>query len=267
MKQTDPAPLIPAGEHPSRLLLGRLLAGDLQGEEKAGLDSHLQGCPHCSRLFQEARRETAAFAERFPDLESLAASRRSRPRSISTPSWWENLGEFLSSVFSMRPVLAAAMALLLAGGAWLWNLQNQPAGDLSPKGQAQFHLFLNGKPADGSRDTLATAPDDALQLGITSPGPVYYALLYRDDGGELQTYMAGEKPLGNPRGENLPHSLVLDGNWKTETLYCLWSQRPFTAQEAQARIARSENPEAAGHRPDAEDGIHLQIYRLANRRP
>jgi hypothetical protein len=251
-----------SGNHPSRLQLAGYLAGQAAAADRAAFEAHLSGCAHCSDLLAEARTDAAYFAHKHPTLESLAATRPFRPRARASSDngqaggitgWAQRLRGLMATRPLWRPGLAAL--ILLAGGALLVKTQNpviKEGGDLSSKGvtpkvdagrseSASFYLFLNGGQTHG--DTLAGKASDTLQLGIIGPKPVHYAVLYRDDDGEVKTYMGApeRETLGSPKGDNLPHSLVLEGNWKRETLFCVLSERPFSLEEAKAAIAGAGN--------------------------
>jgi hypothetical protein len=184
------------------------------------------------------------------------------------------------SIFGWRPILAG-LALLAVGitvrnhginPAATSKQSGEPVGteiadpdeaaaetesEYTAKGEAVFYLFHNGRQIH--RDTLECKPSDTLQLGITSPAPVHYALLYRDDGGGIQVYLGASDgklaPLGSPSGQNLPNSLILDQGWRREELYCLWSPQPFTLDEAKAAVTSSAKP------------LHLQTYLLLGSKP
>lgn len=247
------------GGHPSRLSLARLLAGDLEADGRITLEAHIRACPHCSGVFENAKAEAAAFARRHPHRKTAAGGRSREKAKVreSGLGWLRRLREVFDGGFGMRPALAGFALLALASVIWVANgrMNASRGNDLSAKGSPRFQAYLNGKPAHG--DTLACAPMDTLQLLILAEEPVHYAVLYRDDDGPLTAYLIGDadggKALGSPRGEPLPHSLVLGPGWIRETLFCVWSPHAFTPGEAQA---------AAGG--DSAGGLRVQIIPLAN---
>jgi hypothetical protein len=182
-------------------------------------------------LLREAIEARDAFAAKYPSRGYLAATRRGRV-AAAPPGFRERWRAFWA-----RPARPAwALALVLLAAALVWRGPWRPApSDLAAKGAAKVVLYVNGKPAPG--DTVACKPGDTLQLGIVSGRPVHFAVLYRDDEGPLKAYMdEGEgEPRGNPGGEALPHSLILDAGWARERLYCVWSFEPFDAQAARDR--------------------------------
>lgn len=249
MPSLDPSGIMQDG-HASRFAIARFLAGDLSDAERSAVQVHTRSCDRCGRALREAELAASSFAAKFPTLEYLDAVQRARKgmdRS-ARPAFglggvWGRLFGTLQAAGPLRSALAA-LIVLGAAGSLVWF---QPAGrqsDLTSKGFADkeavsFYLAVNGKPE--KKDTLAVAAGDTLQLGVQSPAPVHYALLYRDDGGEILAYLAaddrGLPPLGGPKGENLPHSLVLDDTWAREELFALWSYQPFTFEEARALAA------------------------------
>jgi hypothetical protein len=243
-----------SGGHPSRMALGRLLAGDCEPAARTALESHIASCAHCGRVFENARLDAEDFARRRPTLESLD---RRRTRAViedagDAGGWARKLLQALDRGLGMRPALAGLAVLVLASviGVLQWRGAGGHGGtggnasDLSPKGSARFLAYLNGKPWPD--DTLACAPKDTLQLILVAEAPVHYAVLFRDDGGPLMPYMVSEQgigpPVGSPRGEALPHSLILGEGWTREIIYCLSSPRSFTLVEAQQAVALIGRP-------------------------
>ncbi|MDB5103296.1 MAG: hypothetical protein JWP91_985 [Fibrobacteres bacterium] len=265
--------------HPSRFRIAGYLAGALDPAQSRETEAHVLVCPGCATLLADARGQAALFADKFPTLESLDASRvhpvpsprhRTRSEAPNRPGWLERLQDWFDRGFGMRPALAG-LALLAAGTMIYLNLPAGNAGgtaasetgsgsEFTAKGSTGFYLFHNGRQVQG--DTLACKPSDTLQLGITSAEPVHYALLYRDDDGGLEAYLDGSgmasAPLGKPMGENLPKSLILEAGWKRESLYCLWSVRPFSLDEAKARAA-AVHPDLSSK---GAGSLHLQTYLL-----
>ena len=83
-----------AGEHPSALLLTRLLEGEVTADERRAAVGHVAACSRCAEEVRVAR----------PDAAGLSADRDAR-RIVRPAAWW-------------RPtiLLAAAAAVLVAGG-------------------------------------------------------------------------------------------------------------------------------------------------------
>lgn len=267
MRNTADTGMERRGDHLSRLAISRLLAGDLPDAEGAALENHVRTCASCSTAYQAAGEAARNFSGKYPTLEYLKATRRSRRNPAAPPtSLWTRIAQALHGLGGMRPVLATLMVLATAG-ALVWMQSADPARpDLSSKGGiagASFHLFVNGQHIQG--DTAACGPGDTLQLGITSPSPVHFAVLYKDDAGEINTYMDGKGgPLGDAKGVNLPNSLILDSSWSRELLFCLWSATPFDAYQAKARAAAFLDPStSAGEGGD----LRVRAFVLINSRP
>lgn len=235
-----------AGPHPSRLALAEFLAGEASPGDRSALEGHVQACPDCAARLREATLARDAFAEKYPSWEYFSATRRVRSGRVPVKSplraFWDSL--------SARPALAIAALLILAIVAV--RIPWTPSPDLSAKGSAEFHLFVNGRAAG---DSVACKPGDTLQLGIVADRPVHFAVLYQDDEGALQAYMddGQGRPLGKPEGENLPHSLILERGWQRERLYCIWSYGTFDSQAARAQ---AEGGTVAG--------LHLHTFLLLN---
>lgn len=251
----------PEAGHLSRLAISRLLAGDLSPGEQAPLEAHLQSCAKCSATFKAAGETARGFAERYPTPEYLRATRRgfrnAAREEVSGP--WGRLRAVLAGAGRVRSALAG-LILLAAAGSLIWlSPIRRPGEVLSPKGNAEasFYLFVNGQQVSGGN--VSAKPSDTLQLGIRSPEPIHFAVLYRDDQAPLSHYLAPDqvKPAGGPSGENIPNSLILDANWKRSVLYCVWSQRPFTLEDAKSASDR------AGGQTNG-DSLHVQTFLLEN---
>ncbi|MDQ3002866.1 MAG: zf-HC2 domain-containing protein [Fibrobacterota bacterium] len=247
--------------HVSRLVLAQMLAGDLDSEAKSALENHLAGCSECAGKYREAVHAAEGFAAKYPTREYLAATRRSkRNPSAARPTLLDRLLGGGAGARGLRPALA--LILILAGAGVLYRLAPMPSTDneLSTKGDAitAFYLFVNGKRIQG--DTVYCKPRDTLQLGITGAKPVHYVILYRDDRGPLRAYMSANAqnaaPIGGPKGQNLPNSLVLDSGWTRETIYCVWSPSPFGLEAAKAL--------AEGAPPAAASSLQIRSYLLIN---
>jgi hypothetical protein len=247
----------PLGAHPSRFMLARFLAGGLDADMERDFHDHVRACDACDKKYSLARRSAGEFLSAHPEWESL---RRSRPWPRRIPWVTETLPKlrFLAKWLALAPRIALGCLPLLACVWYLGVAKRAPRPDLTLKGEARFHLFVNGGRTAG--DTLECLPSDTLQLDLISAVPMHYAVLYRDDDGSIRPYMENgkSKPLGKPGGENLPHSLVLQGGWKQEALFCLWSPRPFSLAEAQARIRDGQRVSGAW--------LQLQTFHLVNGR-
>lgn len=252
-----PIPNGTADAHLSRLAVARLLAGEADVAEKAGYDAHLADCPVCAMAYREAARAADGFSAGYPTLEYLAATRKARRNpSPAADSPLARLFGWFGNGRGWRPALGAALVLVVAV---VYNRFAFRAPEpIAYKGQAAFRLFVNGKAA--TADSLECRPGDTLQLGLVAERPMHYAVLYRDDGGAPRAYLssadAGNRPVGSPEGENLPHSLILDSAWATEILYCFASSRPIPPDTAATYAVRE---------PPTGGDLRLKTFRLRNR--
>ncbi len=284
--------------HLSRHRIAGFLAGGLDLSESRETEMHVYRCAHCTKRLESARIRSLAFAREFPDLETLAArvarGKRAQAEAIgpSRPplrplrhlgrellDWSRGVLDAAEGAFRRRPgfaslVFLGAVGLLLAarmnGGpaaaAAEAGSATEPA--YSSKGSAGFYLFRNGRQI--AESTLLCKPSDTLQLGITSPQPVHYALLYKDDEGEIGLYLSDagkDEPLGKPSGQNLSKSLILDQGWHREILFCVWSKTPFTLEEAKSVALASLDLDFNAKGGPAGKALHLQTYVLMETNP
>jgi hypothetical protein len=277
--------------HFTRFLIARALASELSPQEMQSLELHAQSCPTCGKAWQQALGESSQFTRVHPSLHSLRETIRIRNIGVTSKrkAAWTTSGrafpvqlwERWVRVFSGPKVVWAMATVAMALGAVVYHLGSQQGStqssgsesDWTPKGlvdknqgqlsDASYYAFVNGRSATG--DSLRVVAGDTLQFGIVSAMPVYYALYYRDDGGDLKPYFpAGDaslSPIGSATGENLPKSLVLDSLWKREMLYALASPKPFTHDEALARIQAEE----VGQIP--QQGPTLKRFLLVSGKP
>ncbi len=264
--------------HPSRLILTNFLNGDLNSEQQKEFNHHVLGCLQCSQIISEARQVTSEFTQKFPTFASLDSKFGIKYSSRLRPTFVERLKGlwqiFESNIcYAISPKIAWALVLFfVVGVTWIFNLKSLNTQGQSYKGQTRFTLFRNGHQV--LKDTFFAEPLDTLQLIITSPEPVYYAVLYQDDTAALEIYLPelGKEnlSLGNAHGEPLPHSLILDASWKNEILYCLWGSKPISLSEMTLnklsnRIIKID-PKDLRNWMDKKN-IHYQVYYLNNSLP
>lgn len=249
---------VPLGGHASRLSLIQLRGKALDDAGRAEVESHLASCDRCAALYGSLKTEAAEFEKDFPTWSALrgrpaaASEPKSRPLRVEPgPAWWSRILGALRPSPGPRAAFVGLL-VLAAVGSVLWMRGPGPVDSPADKDvftakgvpTASFYLFVNGSQA--MTDSLICGPGDSLQLGLTGPEPVHYAVLYQDDQDPVRPYMSdadgSQPPLGSPAGDNLPHSLILKGTWKRELLHCLWSPKPFTAEEAAARVREAADP-------------------------
>jgi hypothetical protein len=142
----------------------RFFAGELEADERAQLEAHLEACGRCQRTVQELQGEREALAREVPFAAFAAgvaeklAARRQRPRFAPWTSG-----------------LAAAAAILVVAGAFVLRPSSRDMG-LRSKGGAPAQIFVND--ASGTRALSAGEPiaqDAKLRLSLHPGGRKYAA--------------------------------------------------------------------------------------------
>ncbi len=205
---------------PSDLALDRLHAGELQGEAKTHIESHLKDCPVCPQRMAERQ---AGF-DAFPQLDSrpvLAAVHR----KLAEPS------PSVVSRFSLRRLFAVLIPaaavgvvtmIMLVGGKPTSQLPQMDG--VREKGSSALHVFRQS----GERSTEmlsgdSFSPGDRVRfivdlprrghiavLGIESAGTLYVA--WPQDDKSVTLFDAG-------KGQQLEGAVALDEKPGRETLY------------------------------------------------
>ena len=204
--------------------IGRYAAGELEGEERSRLESHLESCLDCSALLAELRSDDAAFKTTMP-FERFAADferRRERGSMSRLLDWlWP----------AVRLPAAAGVA---AAAATVVMLTVWPAGpDADPgirtKG-SQVGLAFLIKESQGVRhgaDGERLVPGDQIQFLVKPDHQARSMVLVGVDGRGAVTVYAAESLVGQVKGELkprlLPGSVILDDAIGQERFFAVFS--------------------------------------------
>lgn len=94
---------------------------------------HLDGCPACSKVWEEERQLTAEFAALRG--ESRAAAAAPQVAAALDAAFAQQRRGKGGTEFSLRPVLALAAALLLTVAGLIWMRSSRPSGPTSTVSQ------------------------------------------------------------------------------------------------------------------------------------
>lgn len=217
------------GNHPPFARLEAFLSGALAPVEETELQSHLESCAHCAAYVREAPGLARDFSRKYPTFAALEQRCAPEARIREERGLLLRLRETLAALLAPKPAFALVTAALLLSVGLFWGRGRGTAADLSVKGKTDVLLWVNGKRAE--KGPFAVRPGDTLQFGVVGSKPLHYAVFYKDDKGPISRYMPTPPetaaPLGSPGCDLLPHSIILGGGWKEETIHVLLSEKPL----------------------------------------
>lgn len=241
--------------------LDLLMAGELPEPVAAALRDAVSKSP-----------EAIAYLEKYSHARSGLTLGKLRA-SVGKPDSWGH------SLPAARRLLQRAGALLfptgprglgfaLGGlaimglGILTWQSQNPDGGVRSEDGKFQTKglegtvVRLVIRSAEIEPGELAQArPGDTLAVSYRSAKPVHAQIWYQEENGDPQAMSGDSATLdwGAAMGWRLaPERIVLDGDWKRQTVWVIWSQSPFSAGDAKKVLGGSQG------RTD----LHAEAFRL-----
>ncbi|GEM_PF-5923303 len=270
--------------------LDQLMRGELPEAEASALRTRVSRSP-----------EAQAYLERYTSLRSNlsladiragakrrlagARSEASAARSGDSPpsTAWERVMDFLLSRGGTRgPGLAFAMVLVLGIGLWTWRVQEshptlvESSGDgihsIKGSGEAGFRLAIGGAEFDTGQ-LVSARNGDTLAIAYRSPSAVTAQVWYREEGGEPLPMAGAAAAVGLAPAmgwRRMKESIVLDGEWKRQTVWVVWSPIPFTAAQAKSAVAALVAAQAAGKAagkgdekaPAEAEGLRVAAFRM-----
>lgn len=235
--------------------LDQLIQGDLPGAEADALRAAVAESPEALAYMERAASLKSELS--LEDVHSGArrgnAMKKPRPAAVSS---WNRVMDILSLRSGVRgPGFAFAFALALGIGVWTWRVQHAPivpaeterTGNYSIKGSgdAGFRIVIRGAESDTGQ-VISARNGDTLGLTYRSARPVTAQIWYREEGREVQpmTGTAETLPLDaamawRPVGPRI----VLEGDWKRQIVWVVWSAEPFTSEEAKGALEGTAKPE------------------------
>jgi uncharacterized protein DUF4384/putative zinc finger protein len=229
----------------SDLQLDRRLAGELSPAEGQAIEHHLEVCPACHQRQAELDEVQLRFARDMPGW----ASRRGEPVAASHPAPsarpHRNLQRWLAGASTLAA--AAALALFMVGP---WR-EDPSAGEIAGGTRAKGRAASLGWVVRRGEHTFVGRPEqwlragDALRFTVSSPEPVYVAVLGLDARGRLSVYHPDRERLTRVEaGEQypLPGAIELDATPGQEVLYGIFCED--AAPLASVKLAVERSPEA-----------------------
>jgi hypothetical protein len=221
----------------SAMRVRRLLAGELDGPERARAEEHLADCARCQAAQAAMEEEGRVLARSLP-FEAFAAGvaeRMARPAP-------RRLGRALA------PALAAGLALAIAVPLVSRLLERGGEGGDQPlraKGAASLEVFV--QQGGGARPLAAGegVPSGARLLPALHPGAWRHAALALVDADGVALLYAGPARPGP-----LPRAFEWTGGGARGTLVLLLADEPLDAEALRARLERGGPPAPPGMRAE-----------------
>jgi hypothetical protein len=163
--------------------------------------------------------------------------------------------------------MAFACAAALGIGLWTWQIRESAPDVITESGsgyQAKgmdapgIRLILKGSEYDTS-DLVPSRSGDTLGFSYRSPFPISTQIWYREEGKAAEA-MLGPSSISEWKTatgwRQATERVILEGQWKRQTLYVVWSRTGFSDEQARQAL---ENGGPADLGPD----MHAKAFRLA----
>lgn len=214
--------------HPDTLTLHRLAVGELDGDHRAGVDSHLAECAACREQLSRIRQELDAARAAIPARAPLAAYRRREALQRRRPIPW----------VAAAAGWAIAACLMLAWAPW--NDAGDSSGGTQSVTRTRGTMAVSVQRARGpSVDRIGPVAvcrrGDRLQFGPDLPAHGYFQIINLQDDGRSQVYLP-PTPAGRSEGP-LDFSIELDDYPGTERVFFVWTAEPVDSNELESRAA------------------------------
>jgi hypothetical protein len=216
-------------------LLEKYAAGALAGEAKAELERTLAESEPDRQRLAELEADSRAFLAAHPPGPLVA---KYEARLEAARPWWRR------PMASVAPALAAVGALVLV----VVLLPRGGGPELIAKGGLAFSVHVKrGESSVRVESTDVVHPGDAIRFEVRTDRPGYVAVLGFDSRRVVTIYYpyagSAAMPLNNQE-PLLPTAIELDQELGRETLYALFSERPFQLDWA-VEALRAEKLEQA----------------------
>ena len=191
-----PATEGPARGHFGELTLRRLVAGELQGQQRDDVSAHVAGCAGCGRRLEALRAEQGAFEQQISFDRFAAGVERASRFPAPRLRWWGRPAStrLFLGVFGLGSVVATAALVITARPlfeqARVRTAANQARGINHVKGGERPSVTVRVAPPDeGAQRTAAVngvemlGVGERLRIGVRAAGRRYLFAISIDDQG------------------------------------------------------------------------------------
>jgi hypothetical protein len=235
--------------------LDRLIAGELPEAEAAELRKTVASSPELQSYLLETGKLKS-------NLSVQAMLKAVRGEDAPAPSFPSRFREFLQSRGSRQGGVAIAFAAALGIGMWSWQAREAaPVGSgyqTKGKDAPDIRIVLNGAEYDTS-DLVQSRSGDTLGFSYRSPFPITMQIWYREDDKPAEA-MPGPSSISvwktSMGWRRASERVILEGRWKRQSIFVIWSQSGFTDGEARRLLGK-------GEAMDPGSGMHTASFRLA----
>src|SRR5512133_973835 len=214
-------------QHPSRFKLDSYIMASCSTDDLKMIESHCLSCKECKEYLNALSDSSTVLTTQFPDFKSLdeACSTKSTGKKlipVKTVKFHPYLGPAIAALFVFALVIP------------VYFMMNPSRGDLMQvKGSPQWFMFTESKFVQSAAHEVNVHAFDTVQLFLQANKPLYFTIMYRDDGGLLKVYNAENELLHNSSDGKpvpLPFSIVLDSLWNGQDIYCVASENKLSAE-------------------------------------
>lgn len=262
--------------------LDRLLAGELPEAEARELRNKAASYPELQRYLAEtgslkSNLTLKEIRKAARGKNASTASTTPSTRAASAPSFPNRLRQLLHTLGSRQGGIAIAFTAALGVGLWTWQTReaasaaSTASGD-SPTSLAEngsgyrskgmdtpgIRIILNGAEYDTS-DLVQSRSGDTLGFSYRSPFPIHMQIWYREDDEPAQAMLG---PSSIPEWKSsmgwrrAAERVILEGQWKRQTIFVIWSKSGFTDGQARRLLEKGEAEKSGSE-------IHSVSFRLA----
>ena len=230
-------------ECPSRLVLARFHAAELDASQNDRISAHIDSCTACSEAMQvlkhNIRQYEKNFNQRANTLRNALEAAQNQPENVIPIHRRKKIVTLAVSF--------AAAAMLVIGLMSFWPEHRMETSDISYKGSFAFSAVVKRNHNQFKLQSGSTLQkNDALRFVVQTGGVGYVYIFDLDANGNITSlYPFGDTESNLPAiaiasaGQHtLDDSIVLDDSTGVEHLVAVFSQTPFNTGLINAQMAK-----------------------------
>jgi hypothetical protein len=217
--------------HPSEILIARLVVGKGTDEELRQLEEHVRSCETCHAELESARAARAQFEGQVLPRTLARVAERVSPH----PRRWLRALSFGTALAA-----AAVVAILVRPVGRSQPLDNEPAETAKGAGALKLYARRAGR-VFAVEQGAVLLPGDQLRFAVQSGGARYALIASLDGRGSASIYCPSSE-VGRDAGPGwnfIGDSIVLDDATGPERIFAVFSDERLE-DEAVLRVLRAE---------------------------